>query len=94
MATFFMFGRYSAEALKDMSAARTKKAEKVIKRLDGKIVDMYALLGEWDLVLIVELPGVEEVVQASIAMNRMTGISFTSAPAISVGKLDKLVEKL
>jgi uncharacterized protein with GYD domain len=49
MATFCMFGRYSSEALKGMSAKRTKESESLIKKFGGKVESMYALLGEKDL---------------------------------------------
>ncbi len=37
MATFFMFGKYSSEALKDMSAERTDKAVSLIKKFGGEL---------------------------------------------------------
>ena len=94
MSTFFMFGKYSQEALKKISDRRTRKAIEAIEKFGGKIVSMYALLGEHDLVLIVDFPKIEEVMKASIALNQLTGISFTTSPAISVESFDKIVEKL
>lgn len=91
MTTFIMFGKYSAEALKEMSPARTKKATDLVKKLKGKVEAMYALLGEKDLLFIVTFPGMEEAMKASVALSKMTGISFTTAPAISVAEFDKLM---
>ena len=90
MSTFFMFGKYSSEALKDISAARTEEAISLIKEHGGEVVSIYALLGEHDLVFIVDLPSVEKAMQVSIALNRWTGIAFSSIPAISVEAFDKL----
>ena len=39
MATFFMFGKYSAQAMKEMSPARTQKVVDLIKQLGGKVKD-------------------------------------------------------
>lgn len=89
-----MFGRYSAEALKGMGAQRTKKAESVINKLGGKVEAMYALLGEKDLVLIVNFPGTEPAIKASVSLSKMTGISFTTLPAVTVEEFDKLVAEL
>jgi uncharacterized protein with GYD domain len=91
MQTFFMFGKYSSDALKGISADRTKKAESVVKKSGGKVTAIYALLGEYDLVFIVNLPGTQEAVKASVALNKLTGISFTTTPAIEVEAFDKLV---
>jgi len=91
MATFFMFGKYSSEALKKMSAERTDKAVSLIKKFGGEVNSMYALLGEQDLVLIVDFPGVEEAMKASVALAKMTSVSFTSLPAVPVKDFDKMI---
>lgn len=91
MATFLMFGKYSAQALQDMSAARTQQAVEAIKKLGGEVQAMYATLGEHDLVLVVSLPGAAEAMKVSVALGRMTGIGFTTAPAVTVEEFDKLL---
>lgn len=91
MATFVMFGKYSAEAVKGISSERTKKAAALIKKMGGEIKGMYALLGEDDLVLIVTLPGVEQAMKFSVALHKLTGISFTTSPAVTVEEFDKLM---
>ena len=91
MSTFLMFGRYSSEAVKQISAERTGKATGVIKKFGGQVNSMYALLGEYDLVLIVELPGVEEAMKASLVLSQLTGISFSTSPAVTVETFDKMV---
>jgi len=91
MTTYFMFGKYSPEAIKGISSERTKKANDIILKLGGKIVAQYALLGDKDLVFIVNLPGVEEAIQASVSLHKLTGISFSSLPAITIEKFDKIL---
>lgn len=92
MATYLMFGDYSAEAVGKISAERTKSATAVIADLGGKVKGGYALLGERDLVLIVELPGTKEAMKASIALSKLLGISFATSPAVSVEEFDKLAK--
>ena len=91
MATYFMFGRYTAEGVKGISADRTQQAQDVVKDLGGEIQSMYALLGEHDLVLITDLPGTAEAMKASIGLTKLTGIAFSSAPAVEVKAFDQLV---
>ena len=91
MTTFFMFGKYSAESIKGMSAERTKEVSQEIEKLSGKVNDIYGLMGDYDLVLIVDFPNLEDAVKTSIKLNRMTGISFTTSTAIPVGTLDDLI---
>ena len=94
MATYFFFGKYSAQSLKNASAARTRKAEHIIGRFHGKVQAMYALLGGDDLVMIVELPGLEEALKVSMGLTKLTGISFKTYPAISANEFDKLVQEV
>jgi uncharacterized protein with GYD domain len=93
MATFIMFGRYSSSALKKISPKRTVQVNNVIKKLNGDVVSMHALLGKYDLVFIVNFPGIEEAMKASIAINKLTDISFTTAPALPVDRFDKMTAK-
>jgi len=91
MATFFMFGKYTAEAIKDISIERTQLAVSEIKKLGGEIIAMHALLGEYDLLFCVSLPGVADAIKASVALQKLTGVSFSSCPAVSVEVFDQLV---
>jgi uncharacterized protein with GYD domain len=93
MQTFIMIGKYSSNALKNASATRTRKAEHLIGRFHGKVRSMYAVLGEQDLIIIVDLPGVEEAIKVSTGLMELTGISFTTIPAIPVSEFDKLIQE-
>jgi len=94
MATFFMFGKYSPEAMKTMSSKRTTKAVDVIKKYGGKVISMYALLGEKDLVFIVTLPAMEQAMKASVALHKLTGILFSTSPAVTVEEFDRLMRNV
>jgi uncharacterized protein with GYD domain len=94
MATFLMFGRYSSEALKGMGSKRTEEARSLIKKFGGDVKAMYSLLGEKDLVIILTFPGIEEAMKASVALSKMTGISFTTSPAVTVEEFDKLMTEV
>ena len=91
MATFFMFGKYTRKALKELSSDRTKKAEALIEKFGGKVHSMYALFGEKDLVFIVDLPSLQDAMKVSIALTKLTGILFSTSPAITVDEFDKLM---
>ena len=92
MATYLMFGKYSTDSVGKISAERTEKGTAIIGDCGGKVKAEYALLGETDLVLIVEFPGTEEAMKASIALSKLLGISFVTSPAVSVEEFDKLIE--
>jgi len=92
MATFFMFGTYSEEALDNVSAKRTKEVSKLVEKAGGKIKSIHALLGDVDLVIVVEMPGVEETMKLSATLSRKMGIAFASYPAVSVEAFDQIME--
>ncbi len=54
---------------------------------------MYAVMGEHDIVLTLDFPDYENALIASVALNKLTGISFTTSPVVEVEKFDKLIAK-
>ncbi len=94
MATFFMFGKYSKDALARISVERTRQARQVVEKLGGTIKAIYALLGEYDLVVIAELPRMAEAMQASVALKRLTDISFFTTAAMPVEEFDQLIGEM
>jgi len=94
MATFIMMGKYTSESLKGISSERTDKAVYLIKKCGGEVKSIYALLGKHDLIAIVDYPGIEQAMKASIALSKLTGIAFTTSQAISVEEFDKMVTEI
>ena len=94
MNTFFLFGDYTSEAFPEMSAKRTAEVRELIEKLGGRTRAMYALLGEHDLVFIVECPRMTDAMKASMAINRVTGISFSTAAALPVEEFDRMIDEL
>jgi uncharacterized protein with GYD domain len=89
-----MFGKYTQDSLKNVSEERTKKAIKIIEKNGGKVISMYAVMGEHDLVLTLDFPDAEKAMSASIGLNLLTGISFSTSPVIDVETFDRLISKI
>jgi len=89
-----MFGKYSSEAMKDISPARTEKTREVIQKNGGKIISMYAVMGEHDLVFTIEFPDADRAIGTSVALYKLTGIHFTTSPVVDVEQFDILVGKV
>lgn len=94
MHTFFMFGKYSSGGLREISTERTARVRELVAKMGGRVCGTYALLGEYDLVLIVELPGMTDAMKAAMAMGQLTGISFSTCAAIPVEEFDKMADDL
>ena len=94
MPVFMMFGKYNADALKGVSAERTKKAIEIIGQNGGKVISMYAVLGEHDLVFTLHFPSTEKAMAASVGLNMLTGISFTTSPVVEVEQFDRMISEV
>jgi uncharacterized protein with GYD domain len=90
MATYLMFGRYSVEGLKGISAKRTEEVKALIKKNGGELKAGYAALGDVDLVMIVDLPDTARAMATSAALAKLTGIAFTTLPAVTIEEFDRL----
>jgi uncharacterized protein with GYD domain len=91
MATFIMFGNYSQESIRHISAQRTEQSKELIKQNGGELKSGYAILGKTDLVLIIEFPDTKKAMKASVELSKLLGISFMTAPAVSVEEFDQLM---
>lgn len=89
MATFMMFGRYSAQGLKGISAKRTEETKALIKEHGGELLSGYAVAGGIDIVLTVELPDNARAMAVSAGLTKLTGVAFTTSPAVTLEEFDK-----
>jgi uncharacterized protein with GYD domain len=55
---------------------------------------MFATLGVTDLVFVLSFPSTNDAIKASVALSKMTGIAFSTAPAVPVAEFDKLMGEL
>jgi uncharacterized protein with GYD domain len=86
-----MFGTLTPEAMKAVSAKRTDDAMAIIKKYGGEFKAGYALLGEVDYVVVLDLPDTQRAMQTSAALTKLLGIPFRTAPAVNIAEFDKLM---
>lgn len=91
MATYVMFGKYSLDGMRGISAKRSDEARALVKKHGGEVKAVYALLGEIDLIAIVELPDTARAMQTSAGLTKLLGVEFTTAPAVTLEEFDKLM---
>ncbi len=90
MASYLLFGKYTLEGIRGISPDRTAKATALIKANGGTVKAGYMLIGEVDLVLILDLPNNEASMKVSMGLSKLLGMGFVTAPAITVEEFDKL----
>lgn len=91
MATYLMLGTYSLEGLEGISAQRSDRANALVEEHGGTIEAAYALLGDADLAVIVDVPDTQSMIAVSVELSRLLGVSFDTFPAVTVEELDALV---
>ena len=91
MSRYIMMGKYHEDSIKSANPNRTEKAGRLIHELGGEVIDIYALLGNFDLVVIVELENEKIAMKASLGLSALTGISFSTYPAVSISDFDRII---
>lgn len=98
MATFMYLGKYTADGLKGLAAEggtkRREATEKLVTSIGGTIQHYSFAVGEYDFVLIVELPDSAAGLIAPI----LTGLSGTvrvlTVPLVSPQQIDEVCARI
>jgi len=90
MATYILFGNYTQASINDISADRTNQTKSLIEKNGGKLEAGYALLGDVDLILIVDFPDADHAMKTSVALSKLLGVGFSTHPAVTIAAFDKL----
>jgi uncharacterized protein with GYD domain len=78
MAIFITQGRYTREAVKGMVVRPEDRADAVarlLSRVGGKLIGYYVTFGEYDFMIIVDVPGETHMAAVSLALSASGGIS-------------------
>ena len=70
---------------------RIKEVNKDVEALGGKVIDQYAVLGEFDFVNIIEAPDVETLARISVELGSRGSIHVKTLAAIPV---DEFIARL
>jgi len=88
MQTFFFFGTYSSESIREVNRERTGLAVGTFEEHNGHIKSMHAVMGPYDLVILATLPGNKDAMEVSLKLSQRLGIRFCTCPALSVEHFD------
>jgi uncharacterized protein with GYD domain len=91
MVTFIMNGKYSMEAVRQISTERHQKVQELVNKFGGEMKGEFCMLGEKDMLFIVELPSAREAMKLSVALSKMTGIAFSTSAAVTVKEFLELM---
>ena len=91
MGTYVMFGTYSQDSVQKISAERTEKMKELIKSHNGNLLSAYVLLGEKDIILLVEFGDMTQAMKCSISLTKELDIRFSTSAAVTVEAFDRIM---
>jgi len=94
MATYFLMGKYSQQALGQLSAERTNKTKAYVEKCGGKLKSIHALLGDTDLVIVADLPGTKDAIKASLGLSKLLNMAISTHEAVTVEEFDKIIKEV
>lgn len=86
MPLYVTLGKYTAEAMKAINEVPERFAQNrsLIESQRGKLVAVYGLLGEWDLLVISEFPDEQSAMSALLTMGKAGRITTQTMTAVSM----------
>ena len=97
MPNYLVQGKYTSEGLaglmKDKASGRKAAVSKALASLGGTIESVYYCFGEYDVILIVEVPHNVAAAALSVAVGATGLVRINSTPLLSVGEMDQALAK-
>lgn len=97
MAKFLAQATYKADGLKGLQKEKASGREAVVRRaveaLGGKLESMYFSLGEYDVVLIVDLPDNIAATAFGVAVSASGLVRTRTTPLLSIEETDQALSK-
>ena len=85
MPLYVTLGKYTAEAMKNIHEVpeRFQQNTRLIESKGGKLIAIYHLMGEWDLLAITEFPDEKSAMSALLTIGKAGRVTTHTMTAIS-----------
>lgn len=96
MATYVHLVKGTPEGFKNIKGlgGRWANLKKNIEAAGGKVLGAYALMGEYDYLIIAEMPSNDAALSVILKAASKGTASYQTLPAVAIDKFVKLVDKL
>ena len=96
MPTYISFLQYTQQGIQKIkeSPTRLDHAKKGYEAAGGKIKDFYMVMGEYDLVIVAELPNDEAVAKLALTLGSAGNIRTVTSRAFTEAEYRKIVQSL
>lgn len=93
MAKFLVQATYSADGLrglqKEKASGRQKAARRAVEALGGKVESMYFALGDYDVILIIDVPDIIAGTALSVAVSASGLLRSRTTSLLSIEEADR-----
>jgi len=95
MPIYILMSKLTSEGRKTIKERpeRIKEVDKEIEAFGAKVLQQYAVLGEYDFVNIVEAPNNEAITKVSIELGSRGTVHITSMPATPIDSFLAIIKK-
>ena len=96
MERYVVLAKFTDQGIKDVKNApkRIDGAAKLAESLGGKLVDFYLVMGEYDYVLVVDVPNTEVVTSGILTIGAIGNVRATTLRAFSEDQFTKIIKKM
>ena len=96
MPTYITLWKYTTEGLKDIrnTASRFEAVKKIIESNGGKLLRVYGLIGEYDVITIMEMPDKNALASAILRICASGRIGAETLEAIPIEEFLKITQEV
>lgn len=96
MSTYIVLGKFTHQGIQTIkdSPKRRAMARELAKSLGGEIRQAYVTMGQYDLVVVAELPNDEAAAKLAFQVGMQGNLSTQTLPAFDEAETDKLIGSL
>jgi uncharacterized protein with GYD domain len=96
MPTYISFIQYTQQGLQKIkeSPSRLDQAKKAYEAAGGKLKDIYLVMGEYDIVVVAELPSDDAVAKLALSLGAAGNIRTRTSRAFTEAEYRKLIQSL
>ena len=96
MATYISFIQYTQQGLQKIkdSPGRLDQARKAYEAAGGKLKDFYLVMGEYDIVVVADLPNDDAAAKLALSLGAAGNIRTRTSRAFTEAEFRKLVSSL
>lgn len=96
MATYIMLLRFTEQGIKNIkeSPARVEAAKQAARDIGAEVKEFYAVIGQYDTVVVVEAPDDETVARMALALGSLGNVRTETLRAFTEDEYRKIIAAL